>query len=213
MQITKLGHCCLVLKMEGVTLLTDPGSFSEAQNELTGIDAVLISHEHGDHLHIESLKSVLAHNPTALIIGNQSVAKLVQEEIADTVVTVVGDGQSTDVKGLKIEGFGKDHAEIYGTMGLVENTGYLIDGKFYFPGDGFYNPGKPVDILALPVAGPWMKMKDAIDFTKTMRARVAFGVHDGMIQPFFRGFVGQAIKMFVPDTQYVTLEDGETKDL
>lgn len=212
MRITKLGHCCLVLEGDGATLLTDPGSFSDAQNGLTGIDAVLITHEHGDHLHIDSLKEVLKNNPTALVIGNSAVAKLVGERIADTQVVVVGDGQSTLVKDITVEGFGTYHAPIYQTMGLVENTGYMVDGMFYFPGDNFHNPGKPVDILALPVAGPWMKMSDAIDFAKEVKPRVAFGVHDGMVQPFFRGFIGQALKMFVPDVEYVSLADGEARE-
>jgi L-ascorbate metabolism protein UlaG (beta-lactamase superfamily) len=97
-------------------------------------------------------------------------------------------------------------------MGLCENTGYMVAEKFYFPGDNFHNPGKPVDVLALPVAGPWMKMSEAIDFAKQIKARTAFGVHDGMIQPFFRGFVGNALKMFVPDTEYVAMQDGETHE-
>lgn len=213
MKITKLGHCCLVLEVNGLTILTDPGNFSEAQNELTGLSAVLITHEHADHLHVDSLKKIVANNPTAAIIGNQAVAKLVQESIADTTVTVVGDGQSTLLEGVSIEGFGKDHALVYPPdLGLVENTGYLVDGKFYFPGDNFHNPGRPVDILALPVAGPWMKIADAVDFAKLIKARVAFGVHDGMVQPFFRGFVGNLLGRFVPETQYVSLADGESKD-
>jgi len=203
----------MVLEIGSAKLLTDPGSFTDTQNSIPGIDAVLITHEHGDHLHIDSLKAVLATNPTAQVIGNQAVAKLVGEAIADTQVVVVGDGQSTMVKDVKIEGFGKDHAEIYGTMGLVENTGYFVDEKFYFPGDAFHNPDKTVDVLALPVAGPWMQMKHAIDFAKAIAPRTAFGVHDGMIQPFFRPFVGQALKMFVPTMEYVTLQDGETKEL
>ncbi len=212
MKITKLGHCCLVLELPGVKLLTDPGSFTDTQNNVVGLDGILITHEHQDHLHIDSLKAVLAKNPTALVIGNKAVAKLVGEQIADTIVTVVGDGQSTMVKDVLIEGFGKTHAEIYGTMGLVENTGYMVASQFYFPGDAFHNPGKKVDILALPVAGPWMQMKHAIDFAKEIKPRTAFGVHDGMIQPFFRGFVGNILKAVVPETQYISLADGESKE-
>jgi len=212
MNITKLGHCCIVIEEGGVKLLTDPGSFTTSQNEVTGLDAVIFTHEHEDHLHIESLKAVLANNPTALVIGNSAVAKLVQESIANTSVTVVGDGQSTDMKGVSIEGFGKEHAEIYGTVGLVENTGFLIANKFYFPGDNFHVPGKQVDVLALPVAGPWMKISMAIDFAKKVAPRVAFGVHDGMIKPEFNFGAKMAGRLLGQGIEYVHLADGESRE-
>ncbi|MDE2071194.1 MAG: MBL fold metallo-hydrolase [Patescibacteria group bacterium] len=214
MKVTKLGHCAMIVEHEGVTLLTDPGSFTaEAQEKVTGLDAVLITHEHQDHYHVDSLKKILANNPTALVVGNTSMAKLIGEQIADTQVVVVGDGQSTMVKSVLVEGFGSQHALVYPPdAGLCENTGYFIGDKLYFPGDNFYNPGKKIDVLALPVAGPWMKIADAVDFAKLIAPRVAFGVHDGMTQPFFRGFVGMLLNRFVPAMEYVSLQDGESKE-
>jgi L-ascorbate metabolism protein UlaG (beta-lactamase superfamily) len=216
MNITKLGHCCLLIEHKGVKILTDPGVFTlEAQEQVTGIDIILITHEHQDHFHIESLKKILLHNRDAIVVTNDAVgAYLTKEAIAYAQVC---DGDSSELKGIKFEGFGKDHAEIYGTMGLVTNTGYFLDDIFYFPGDNFYPPKlgqaiRPVDILALPVAGPWVKMSMAIDFAKLIKPRTAFGVHDGMILPFFRGFVGEALKMFVPETAYVSLADGESRE-
>jgi L-ascorbate metabolism protein UlaG (beta-lactamase superfamily) len=211
MKITKLGHCCLVLEESGIKLMTDPGTFTiEAQEKITGLDAIVITHEHQDHFHADSVKALLAKNPGAVVITNAAVGKLLKDLGVEHVQ--VGDGQSTVVKGITIEGSGKDHAPIYETMGLVENTGYLIAGKFYFPGDNFHVPGKAIDILALPVAGPWLKISEAIDFAKAIKARVAFGVHDAMIVPPFRGFVGTMLKMFIPNTEYVALQDGESKD-
>ncbi|HEX4104166.1 MAG TPA: MBL fold metallo-hydrolase [Candidatus Paceibacterota bacterium] len=211
MKITKIGHCALILEHDGTKFLTDPGNFTiEGQEKVTGLDAIVITHEHQDHFHVDSIKVLLKTNPNVAIVSNSAVGKLLEAQGIKSIVA--GDGQSATVKGIKIEGFGRDHAPIYGTMGLVENTGYFIADKFYFPGDNFHVPGKPVDVLALPVAGPWMKISEAVDFAKKINARTAFGVHDGMIQPSFRGFTGMLLKMFVPKTEYVALQDGESRE-
>jgi L-ascorbate metabolism protein UlaG (beta-lactamase superfamily) len=212
MNITKLGHCCLVLDINGVKVLTDPGSYTTAQNELTGIDIVLITHEHGDHFHAESVAAVIKNNPDAVVVCNSAVAALIKKDNLAPAVTIVGDGESTTIKGVLIEGIGHEHALIYGDMGKCENTGYRVAEKFYFPGDNFEQPHKAVEVLALPVAGPWMKISEAVDFAKAVKARVAFGVHDGMISPGSRGFTGMILKRFVPNTEYVSLADGESKE-
>ncbi len=213
MQITKLGHCAMVVEHDGVRLLTDPGSYTAGQQaSVVGLHGVLITHEHGDHLHIGSLKQVLAQNPTAVVIGNASVARVVGEAIADTTVVVVGEGQSSDINGVSVEGIGGKHEEIYEELGMVENTGYLVGGKFFFPGDSFHNPLRAVDVLALPVAGPWMKISQAIRYAKEVRPRVAFGVHDGMIVP--EGGAQKWCEMLLPKEgiAFVTLKAGETRE-
>ncbi|HVZ75882.1 MAG TPA: MBL fold metallo-hydrolase [Candidatus Paceibacterota bacterium] len=210
MKITKFGHCCMLIDIDGVKILTDPGSFTTEQNDVTGLDAVLITHSHGDHYHADSVPHLKNNNPDAIFVTNAEVGELLKKENVE--FTKVGDGEKTDVKGISIEGFGTKHAEIYGDMGQVENTAYLVAEKFYFPGDNFEIPRKSVDVLALPVAGPWLKIKDVINFAKEIKARTAFGVHDGMIVPPFRGFVGTALKMFVLGTEYVSMQDGETRE-
>jgi L-ascorbate metabolism protein UlaG (beta-lactamase superfamily) len=210
MKITKFGHCCLVLDIDGVKIMTDPGSFTTEQNTVIGIDAVLITHSHQDHYHAESVSQIKKNNPTAVFITNSEVGELLKKEGVD--FTKVSDGETTEVKEVKIEGFGRDHAEMYGEMGKCENTAYMVANTFYFPGDNFHNPERKVDIMALPVAAPWLKISEVIDFAKEIQARAAFGVHDGMIVPSFRGFVGMALKNFVPETEYVALQDGETRE-
>lgn len=214
MYITKLGHCCLVLKGEGATILTDPGFYTaEEVKSVQGIDIVLITHEHGDHYHAESVQAVLANNPNAVVVSNGAVAKLLAEK--GIACTVVGDGQSATVGGTLIEGFGKDHAVIYEHYGQCENTGYLVGGKFYFPGDAFHAPdGRVVEVLALPTAGPWAKLSEAIDFAKAVKPRVAFPVHDGMMMPGSSGFVVTILQHFLAETgsEFVPLAAGESKD-
>ncbi len=180
MKIKKLGHCCLLIDTDTARILTDPGTYSTGQNEITGINIVLITHEHQDHFHIDSLKKVLANNPTAKVITNASVGKLLTEAAIE--FELVSDGGTNDAHGATIEAYGHKHAVIYKMFGQVENTGFFIDGKLFYPGDAFTDPGRPVDILALPVAGPWMKIGEAVEYAAEVRPRIAIPVHDGIMK-------------------------------
>lgn len=110
---------------------------------------------------------------------NSAVGKFLDE--AGIPYSKVEDGQKYNLDGIEIVGFGSSHAEIYEQYGQVQNTGYMI-GDLCYPGDSFNYPDtKTVDILALPVAGPWMRAKDAINYAKNLKPRVAFPVHDAFI--------------------------------
>src|SRR5580704_3189096 len=110
MQITKLGHCCLVLDINGVKIITDPGNFTDAQNTLTGIGILLITHEHQDHYHVESVAAIVKNNPDIEVVCNKAVAALIQKENIPCKVSVVGDGESVTLHDVLIEGFGTEHA-------------------------------------------------------------------------------------------------------
>lgn len=180
MKITKFGHCCLLIEENGVRILTDPGIYSTQQNELKNIDVVLITHEHADHFHIDSLKVVLQNNPQAKVITNHSVGALLEKEDIDFIV--VEDGHNTDANGVLIEGYGKSHALMHTSLQPVQNTGYFIANKLFYPGDAFTNPGKPVEVLALPVAGPWMRLLEAIDYALEIHPQICFPVHEAILK-------------------------------
>jgi len=167
---------------EGVRIMTDPGVYTTIQNDAINITAVLITHEHSDHLHLESLKKVLENNPEAIVITNTSVGKILDE--AGIKYEKIEEGEKHNLNGVEIIGFGNTHAEIYGGFGLVQNTGYMINDLCY-PGDAFSYPDAKVDILALPVCGPWVKTEHAIDYAKNINPRIVFPVHDGMLADFF----------------------------
>ncbi|MFH1161829.1 MAG: MBL fold metallo-hydrolase [Candidatus Jorgensenbacteria bacterium] len=182
MTLTKFGHCCMLIEEQGLRILTDPGNYTTAQNEVKNIDVVLITHEHADHLHIESLKEVLANNPQAKVITNRGVGAILDKE--GIPYTVVDDGKRTTEKGVLIEGLGKDHAEIYKTWKTVENTSYFIGPRLFYPGDAFYNPHRAVEILALPVAGPWCKISECVDYGLLVKPKKCFPVHDGNLNVY-----------------------------
>ncbi|MDR3558629.1 MAG: MBL fold metallo-hydrolase [Candidatus Pacebacteria bacterium] len=182
MTITKLGHCCLLLQIAApngvVKILTDPGMYSSAQNDLTGIDFVLITHEHADHYHIDSVKAIMTNNPNAAIVSNGAVAALLKKE--GFASTIVAHGDATDLKGVSLRGWGTKHAVIYKEFGQVENTGYFINGELWYPGDAFTAIDWKADIVALPVAGPWMKISEAIEYVLSIKPKKCFPVHDAI---------------------------------
>jgi len=178
MKITKFGHACLLIEEKDLRIILDPGSYSSLQDNVKNIDVILITHEHHDHVSIDSVKKVLQNNPQAKIITNKGVGALLEKE--NIPYQLLEDGQSTSEKGVAIEGFGNKHAIIHSSMPAIENTGYMIANRLFYPGDAFIKPTKPVEILALPVGGPWMKISEAIDYGLEIKPKIWFAVHEGM---------------------------------
>ncbi len=181
MKITKIGHCCFLIEDAGKKILTDPGAWTTAQNELRGIDLIIITHEHADHFHIDSLNIVLANNPNAKIVTNSRVSQLLSEQ--GITCTIIENSQNTTIEGIAIAGFGDKHAVIYPSIPAVMNTGYVIQERFFLPGDAFIQPGVPVEILGMPMIGPWMKLAESIDWALTIKPKVCIPIHDGMLTP------------------------------
>lgn len=177
MKITKLGHCCLIIETKGKRFLTDPGAYTTEQNNVQNIDCIVITHEHTDHLHVDSLKIVLQNNPQAKIITNSSVGKILEKE--GIAYAKIADGENVQIGEVEISGHGLKHAPIYKDYEQVENTGYFFDKKLFYPGDAFYNPGMPIDILALPVSAPWSMISQSIEYLLEVKPKIAFPVHDG----------------------------------
>lgn len=179
MRITTYGHCCLLIETEHTRILTDPGTFSPDCSTLTDIDIVLITHEHQDHLHVESLEQVRKQNPTAHVICNESVGQILSAK--DIEHTVVEHLQELHIAHTSLKAYEGEHVEIFDTYGLVQNTGFLIAGTLFYPGDAYTIPAEAVDTLAVPVAGPWCKVSDAIRYALAVQPRLAFPVHDGLL--------------------------------
>lgn len=138
MYITKFGHSCLLVEEREVQILIDPGSYSDMQNGVRELDAILITHEHQDHLDTGSLKAILQNNPEAKIITNAGAGKVLTEQ--GIAYQEVQDGDSTTIKNVLIEVFGKDHALIHPSIPVIPNTGFFIANRFFYPGDAFVRP-------------------------------------------------------------------------
>jgi L-ascorbate metabolism protein UlaG (beta-lactamase superfamily) len=210
MKITKFGHACLLVEEKQARIIIDPGSFSSLQNDAQNIDAVLISHEHQDHLDIASLKSIIQNNPLAIIYSNKSVAgKLLVENIS---CQVLEHNQTILVKDVSVQACGVEHAEILPTIPLIQNIGFFIGERLFFPGDAFTVPSKPVEILALPVCAPWSKLSEVIAYIKNVKPKIAFPIHDAILSIKRLYYHWPEQTMLEMGGEWKVIEDGESKD-
>lgn len=210
MKITKFGHCCLLIEENNTKILTDPGEWSDLPSDLASINAIFITHEHADHIHIESLRKIIAANPELQVFTNSAVGKLLTNEGIE--FTLCKDNETATVVDIVVKAFETKHAAVYPIIEPVLNTAFLFNEKFYYPGDALFIPEEligNIEILALPVAGPWLKISEAVDYALKVKPRFAFPVHDGMLRYFgaFHGLPGKVL----PEAgiKFVPLEKGE----
>lgn len=209
MKITKLGHCCLLIETKDKRILTDPGSYTIADHsKLIGIDFVLFTHEHSDHFHLESLKEILKNNPQLQIFANTSVSTELQN--AGLNYTTVNDGDTLEIGGIALSGIGTQHAAFHSSLPTFSNTGFFIDNRLWYPGDAFTNPQREVEILALPVAGPWMKISEAIDYALTLKSKFAFPVHDGLRYGATHKFPGEVLPQH--GIEFIPMVEGDSHE-
>jgi L-ascorbate metabolism protein UlaG (beta-lactamase superfamily) len=209
MRITKLGHSCLHVIDGGADILIDPGSFSAGFEDLTGLTAVLVTHQHPDHLDLDRLPSVLEANPGAAVYADAGSATMMEK--AGIAVTTVSPGDSFDV-GVGVTVHGGAHAVIHADIPVVSNAAYLLNGRLLHPGDSFTELDTPVEILALPAAAPWMALKEAVDYFRRVGPQVAFPIHERVLAN--SGTTFAALQALGPqDSQWLTPADGEPFDL
>ncbi|UVS82619.1 metal-dependent hydrolase [Actinokineospora sp. UTMC 2448] len=176
-RITHFGHSCVLLETGTARLLLDPGVWSHGFEDLRDLDAVLITHRHGDHLDPDRLGPLLAANPDAELITDPGSA----DEVArfDLHATVMRPGDAREVAGTALHAVGGVHAEIHPEVEVPPNVGYLVDhGAFYHPGDSLHVPEQAVDVLGLPTGAPWLKVSEAVEFFRAVAPRVAVPIHE-----------------------------------
>ena len=212
MKITKFGHCCLLIEENGLRILTDPGNLSIKQDSVKDIDIILITHEHADHFHIPSLKNVLENNSKAKVITNISVSKLIEKEDLSISFLAMENGQKEYFGRVILEAIEGKHEEIYKDFGQVQNTGFFINNKLFYPGDSFKEINRPVEILALPVAGPWCKILDAVNYALKVKPKIAFPVHDGALK--VKGGNHKVPETFLTknNIKFVIIEEGKSAE-
>lgn len=171
MKITRFFQSCLLIEENNVRILIDP-SGQEAGNidKFGSLDAVLYTHEHGDHFDADLAKTFA--DKSVPLYANSSTAKQIEAG-----KTEVSDGQEVDIKGLKIKALELPHCLMWDGSEGPQNTGFLVNEKLFHPGDGKELAGLSVEILAVPINGPDVSLKDAFAFAKQVSAKNLIPIH------------------------------------
>ena len=207
MSITKHGHACVRIEHQGTVLVLDPGGFTDRE-AVDGATAVLITHEHADHLDVGHLAAT-----DAPIWTIDAVARQIAEAdpaVAERV-TVVTPGQRIDV-GLPVSVVGERHAVIHPDLPRFDNSGYVVTvggTTLFHPGDAFTPPGVPVDVLLLPVNAPWSKNAEVVDYAREVGAPRSVAIHDGLLNDAGLGVVNRNLTTLLGEDRYERVVPGE----
>jgi L-ascorbate metabolism protein UlaG (beta-lactamase superfamily) len=205
--VTFVGHATTLVRLDGVTLMTDPVYSSRlilpkrlvepgvALDALPPLDVVLVSHGHMDHLDLPTHHRLPNANTIAVVAKNLG-ADLRGTGYADIVELAWG--EHVTVKGVKITALPVKH---WGTRYIVPDergyTGFLMEhanGTVFFPGDTAYFPGfreygrsYAIDVAILPIGAydppafrrVHMNPEDALQTLVDLNARHMVPIHWG----------------------------------
>ncbi|NOW49016.1 L-ascorbate metabolism protein UlaG (beta-lactamase superfamily) [Novosphingobium sp. SG751A] len=220
LRITMVGHATLLIQMGGLNILTDPVWSKRASPfgfagpkrvtvpgvalaDLPRLDAVLLSHNHYDHLDLATLRFLHRdHDPLIITpLGNDSI---IRRRVPAARVVPLDWGQSVDLEpDVRVHVVPALHWSSRGPRDrrMALWGGFMVRAKgrlIYFAGDTGYGTGAifqklrqdygPVDVALLPIGAydpRWFmgaqhtNPAEAVAIMKHLEAKLALGIHWG----------------------------------
>lgn len=171
MKLTRYFQSCILIEDGGARILLDPsGQDADKFDEFGRLDAVFYTHEHSDHFDPDLAEKFAGAG--VKLHANASTAKQMKSQ-----PQIVTDNQEFDINGLKIQARELPHCLMVDGSTSVQNTGYLVGGRLFHPGDGKELAGLQAEILAVPLSGPDISLHDAYAFTMQVGAKQVVPIH------------------------------------
>ena len=246
MRIEYVGHATVAIDLDGVRLVTDPVLRNRVAHlrravpvdakALRGVDAVLISHAHYDHLDVPSLEKLGKKIP---LVVPRGLGGLLRKRKFESVLEV-GIGEGVRIGELSVSAVQAEHEGGRGPFGAsAESLGYVVTGSrsVYFAGDTDLYDGMaeigPVDVALVPIWG-WgpsvgtghLDPERAAKAVALVRPRVVVPIHWGTYFPIHLGLAGapdflelpaveftRTVAVAAPDAELRVLRPGESFEL
>jgi L-ascorbate metabolism protein UlaG (beta-lactamase superfamily) len=211
-ELTTWGHSAVRLERQGQRLVIDPGMFSDPR-VLEGVVAVLVTHEHADHVEPDKLASTVVAQVDLEVWAPAPVAEaLVAAGAPPERIHTVEPGQQLNAAGFGVQVLGGTHAVIHPAIPVVANVAYLIDGVVLHPGDSLTPApqGVQVQVLALPISAPWLKVAEAADYVAQVAPTTAIPIHDAILSDAGKQLIDKLSERLTRPASYRRLAPGET---
>lgn len=187
MKLTKYEHACVVLEKEGASIVIDPGTLSPGAAEIiAGTDAILLTHEHFDHVNEAAINEALTARPDLRLYAPAALAGTFAGHPDQFTSVAAGDKLALGPFAITVHG--SEHAAMHPDLPVIANVGYLLDGGLYHPGDAYFVPEAPVSVLLLPTSGPWLKLSETVDYVRAVRPQQIVQIHELLLSDFGLSF-------------------------
>jgi L-ascorbate metabolism protein UlaG (beta-lactamase superfamily) len=182
--ITFIGHGTLMFNFNGKIFHVDPWSKLADYSKLPKADFIVITHEHQDHLDVDTINKIRTKN--TVIVSNENSQKKIRQSLA------MRNGDKKDLNGVLIEAVPaynilhmKKPGEPYHPKDA--GNGYIFtfgDKKIYVAGDTENTPEmkklENIDVAFLPMNLPYTMSPEMVaDAAKAFKPKVLYPYHTG----------------------------------
>lgn len=210
MQLTKFGHACVVLEHSGQKLVIDPGEYTQLPEDLAGIIAVVVTHNHPDHTDPSNLAKIVSRNPN---ISIYALSEILEEIDAPIEKIAISGDHDIEVGNFNLQIKEIDHAVVYGSS-PCRNLTVRVNDYFYHPGDSYEPVTTSTEVVGVPMSGPWSKTAEAIDYALKCNSKIFIPIHNGHLNKIghhsYNNWLNQ--KLTENSKVWQVLEDGQNTE-
>ena len=223
-RVEYIGHATVFVDLDGVRLLTDPllrnrvvhlrrSTPVPAARSLRGLDAVLISHAHYDHLDLPSLERLGKKLP---VVVPRGLGGLLRRRRFESVLEIEV-GETFSIGSLRIRAVPAEHDRSRGPLGAsADPVGYVVEGSrsIYFAGDTDLFDGMrelgPVDVGLVPIwgwgpglGGGHLDPAGAAEAVARIQPKLVIPIHWGTYFPIHLGLKGRPRFVDLPPLEFL----------